>query len=159
MKILFFCNLKLNIYVITWIPSKVNEINFKCILTPTFLRKWYLFSKEWLCFFCIEDYRCRINRVLNAPSEDDMKKLYDRLNEVDKETNSINNVDGEERSLRTQLAETESSLKSLDEKLRDHESQIAKLKVYFYFPSKCCYMLIVPYKVPSQFLSLGKLTS
>ncbi|CAH8608341.1 unnamed protein product [Schistosoma curassoni] len=76
----------------------------------------------------IEDYRCRINRVLNAPSEDDMKKLYDRLNEVDKEMNSINNVDGEERSLRTQLAETESSLKSLDEKLRDHESQIAKLK-------------------------------
>ncbi|CAH8637757.1 unnamed protein product [Schistosoma rodhaini] len=76
----------------------------------------------------IEDYRCRINRVLNAPSEDDMKKLYDRLNEVDKEMNSINNVDDEERSLRIQLAETESSLKSLDENLRDHESQIANLK-------------------------------
>ncbi|VDP57495.1 unnamed protein product [Schistosoma mattheei] len=90
-----------------------------------------LIFERMALFFCIEDYRCRINRVLNAPSEDDMKKLYDRLNEVDKEMNSINNVDGEERSLRTQLAETESSLKSLDEKLRDHESQIAKLKLYF----------------------------
>lgn len=135
------------------------KLILNAFLPPLFWENGTYFRKNGFVFFCIEDYRCRINRVLNAPSEDDMKKLYDRLNEVDKEMNSINNVDGEERSLRTQLAETESSLKSLDEKLRDHESQIAKLKVYFYFPSKCCYMLIVPYKVPSQFLSLGKLTS
>ncbi|KAH8873976.1 kinetochore protein NDC80 [Schistosoma japonicum] len=73
----------------------------------------------------IEDYRCRINKVLDAPSEDDMKKLYDRRNVVDKELDSLVNLDGEERSLRSQLTEMESLLKSLDGKLHDHESQIA----------------------------------
>ncbi|KAH8873971.1 Kinetochore protein NDC80 isoform 1 [Schistosoma japonicum] len=76
----------------------------------------------------IEDYRCRINKVLDAPSEDDMKKLYDRRNVVDKELDSLVNLDGEERSLRSQLTEMESLLKSLDGKLHDHESQIAQFK-------------------------------
>ncbi|CAH8545476.1 unnamed protein product [Schistosoma turkestanicum] len=76
----------------------------------------------------IEDYRCRINEVLNAPNKDDMNKLYDRLYELDKEINSMNSVDDEERSLRSQLAEMESNLKSLNENMHDRETQITKLK-------------------------------
>ncbi|CAH8614638.1 unnamed protein product [Heterobilharzia americana] len=76
----------------------------------------------------LEDYNSRINKALCVPSEEDIKMLHNRLDEVNKQMNALNNMEDEENSLRAQLVELESNIRSLDMNLCTFESGIHTVK-------------------------------
>ncbi|VDQ03869.1 unnamed protein product, partial [Trichobilharzia regenti] len=69
-----------------------------------------------------------ISITLGAPSDEDMKKAYDRSNEIDKELASFESNYNEENVLKEQINELNRKIQLLNEKMHNIEPEICTIK-------------------------------